>query len=535
MALTRDTIQFALRNVARYGDTDVFPFPIENHVFFDAEAKILDLLEDLHRNFDQWLTDYPPVYVKSLSTVGYNGFRAATQIDPIWNAYLLALIIALGPDIEQARVSLNRNAVFSYRFNPDPVEYSLFQPDINWRRFHEISVERAKQSEFVLTCDISDFYSRIYHHRLENALKKASKDTETIRRVMELLTRLSDNASYGLPIGGSAARLLSELLINRVDRLLLSEGMSFCRFVDDFHIFTSSREQAYSHLVFLSQALLTNEGLSLQRTKTRIMSREEFLASSRFADEGTTDSEHEQQAKDFLKLRLHYDPYSPTAADDYEALRDEIERFDVVGMLAREMRKSRIDEALTRQLVRSIKYLDSRVRDDAVRSLMDNLPTLYPVFPSVMILLRSLISDIGSGARDAVFQKLRGLVSGGSYMTRVPANLAFALRVLAYDESDETEVVLNDLYKQPLDMMLKRDLILIMARRNADYWISNCRKQYPVLTRWERRALIVGSYILEDEGAHWRKAIKSELSPVDRVIMEWAASRKSSGTWSVPL
>jgi hypothetical protein len=35
---------------------------------------------------------------------GYTGFRAATQIDPLWNAYLLDVVIALGPSIEAARI-----------------------------------------------------------------------------------------------------------------------------------------------------------------------------------------------------------------------------------------------------------------------------------------------------------------------------------------------------------------------------------------------------------------------------------------------
>jgi hypothetical protein len=118
MAVTNDSILFAIRNVARHGDTDVFPFPLENHWFHDSEEEVAKLLHGIDDDFDAKLRSYPVHFVKSLSSVGYNGFRAATQIDPIWNAYLLALVIDIGPELEARRVGADYNNVFSYRFHP---------------------------------------------------------------------------------------------------------------------------------------------------------------------------------------------------------------------------------------------------------------------------------------------------------------------------------------------------------------------------------------------------------------------------------
>src|SRR5580704_13444108 len=118
MTVSRKSALFAVRNVARHGDTDVYPYPLENHWFYDAEEAVTDLLLQLDNGFDDWLRSYPPIYTTGLSSIGYNGFRTATQIDPIWNAYLLALLIEIGPDIEAARVPVERNVVFSYRFKP---------------------------------------------------------------------------------------------------------------------------------------------------------------------------------------------------------------------------------------------------------------------------------------------------------------------------------------------------------------------------------------------------------------------------------
>jgi hypothetical protein len=107
---------------------------------------------------------------KLLTGVGYVGFRAATQIDAIWNAYLLALVIEIGTEIESARLSPDRGIVFSYRYRPQDSTSTLFDSDFGWASYHRHVLEKASAFEIVVSTDISDFYSRVYHHRLDNAL-----------------------------------------------------------------------------------------------------------------------------------------------------------------------------------------------------------------------------------------------------------------------------------------------------------------------------------------------------------------------------
>src|SRR5207302_5936539 len=139
------------------------------------------------------------------------GFRWSTQLDPIWNLYVLAAVIALGRDIEAARLPVDRQIVFSYRFDPDSATGQLFRSDISWREFQTRSLTLCEQFPFVLICDISEFYSRIYHHRLENALQQATR-SDLPHRLITFLQNFSNNNSYGLPVGGPAARLLAELV-----------------------------------------------------------------------------------------------------------------------------------------------------------------------------------------------------------------------------------------------------------------------------------------------------------------------------------
>jgi len=166
-----DAISAAIKNIAKYGDTDVFPFPIEKHVFYDCHDECKRLLMEIHSDLDTFLSSHPPITIETLTQVGYTGFRWATQIEPFWNAYYLALVIRLADKIEAERNPEKEKVVFSYRFHWNSKEAKLFK-DINWNDFKQRCLELSKDYHYVVLTDIADFYTRVYHHRIENALQR---------------------------------------------------------------------------------------------------------------------------------------------------------------------------------------------------------------------------------------------------------------------------------------------------------------------------------------------------------------------------
>src|SRR4029450_7724183 len=323
------------------------------------------------------------------------GFRWSTQLDPVWNLYVLAMVIALGPEIEAARLPINDQIVFSYRFTPDGATGQLFRSDVGWREFQTRSLTLCDNFEFVLVCDISEFYSRIYHHRLENALKQATR-SHLPHRLMRFLQNFSNNNSYGLPVGGPAARVLAELVLTRTDRLFVANGVTFCRFADDYHIFANSVGEAYAKLILISEKLLSNEGLSLQKAKTRILTAAEFRAGSDLAQPPTDDDSDllRREARSFITFSLRFDPYSPNAVEEYERLKEEVSKFDIVGLLGRELKKTRVHPALTKKLLAAIRYLSPTAQNELVKSLLDNLDSLAPLLPNVMTVIRSVFGTL---------------------------------------------------------------------------------------------------------------------------------------------
>ena len=277
--LDNSTLRRAIDNVANWGDTDIFPLPIENHVFHDMPDRIVPLLSGMSSNFDSEINKFPVISYSTLAPVGYAGFRWATQIEPAWNAYLLACVIALEPGIENARLPVDSGKVYSYRYQQDATDHSLFTLD-SWGKFQENTRQLAEDHSYVVSVDIGDFYARIYHHSLENALLAIDRDGGVTNHIMAILSRLSNRASYGLPVGGPAARIMSELVLDRVDHLIEAEPIisTFCRYADDYRFFVDDIQAAYRSIGILSEKLLRNEGLTLQKSKTRIMKSSEYLA-----------------------------------------------------------------------------------------------------------------------------------------------------------------------------------------------------------------------------------------------------------------
>jgi hypothetical protein len=152
-----------------------------------------------------------------------------------------------------------------------------------------------------------------------------------------------------------------------------------------------------------------------------------------------------------------------------------------------------------------------------------------------VILLRQLFADMNPVPQSNVCTAIRQLLKVNSHITRVPTNLAYALQLLGHDSDPETERLLVDRYAHgPTDMMLKRDITLAMARRRASYWLSQQLRRYSELTPWEQRALLVASYVLGDEGRHWRQSIQAQLSAVNRAFLGWLGRKNSGRAWDIP-
>jgi len=283
--------------------------------------------------------------------------------------------------------------------------------------------------------------------------------------------------------------------------------------------------------------------LQLQKSKTRIMSSAEFVATSplRMDDHDAPEldvkrTKLQEQARGLLKLSLRFDPYSPTADEDYQALKQELQKFDVLGVLREELSKSRVHIALARKIVGAVRHLDPRQRNDAVISLINNAELLYPIFSSVLTVAKNVFEELSPEAQGAILQRVIELIEGHSHVLRVELNLAYAIRLLSCRHTPEAEAVMAKIFKLTTSStMLRRDIILAMANWGNWYWLSDLRSSFRSLSAPERRAFIVASYALRDEGRHWRQHMSGEFSPFEQLVQGWTSQKVNVAGWSIPL
>lgn len=311
--------------------------------------------------------------------------------------------------------------------------------------------------------------------------------------------------------------------------------MRFCRYADDYRLFANSRNEAFRALVLLSETLLGNEGLTLQRQKTRVLSSRDFLRSPSLlpedSDELTPDERRERR---FLNVSLRYDPYSPNAVEDYERLKESLQEFDILDMLTAEVEKSRVNLPVIRRLVGAISVMDLPIQEAAAATLIENLEVLAPALPVVLRVLDELMPTLGPASKARITATLRQRLHSGDYLLTIPVNLGYALRVLRHDRSDETIALVTDIFESA-PPFIQRDIVYVMHAWGADYWLSDKRRQWMNLHPWVRRAILLATFALGDEGRHWRRAIAPQLGAIHQIALDWMRTRVFQNQRELPL
>jgi hypothetical protein len=535
--------KMAVTNIAKKGDTDIFPFPVEKYLFFDKPDEIVDILMDMDRNYDKSYKSVPISTIKTCIPVGYTGFRWATMIDPVWNAFFLGEVLKISGQIEKKRIPVEEKSVFSYRMKYDEESGTLFDHEVNWKAFYESAREKAKNHDYVITFDISDFYNRIYHENLKEVLHTdADADGNSVNRIMDIVSRISTgNEPYGLPVGGNAARILAEALLIRTDNFMRNNGIVFCRFVDDFILFAKSQEKAYTILNTCAEYFLRTFGLSLQKNKTAIMTKAEFISHVRsvFSE---IESDKDPAKKTILNLRLHVDPYSQTADEDLRALREKIDGLQLIRLLKSECRKTKINQMFGKQLISAVQFLEKEDQSKAFEILSINFEKLYPVFPVIMRKAYDNLLNCGKDTIELFIGKICTLVDDNSYIIQSENNASYAIRVLSRFKSEMSEQAIIKLYERTADGngnssdLVKMNAVYAMANLRSSEWLMEKLKAFPQRSLWVRRSVIASAPFLGAEGKNLREQYRKFCSAEENLIGDWVSEKLSDKqNWDLPL
>lgn len=271
-----EACNIAINNIIKEGTTDVelFKKPFEIKLLENNEIR-QEIIENVAKsikkcNFEELkISKIGHVLVPKKNLCDY---RKCAWIDVIDEIKYLTLVLLMAKDIEVARDNKSNKKVFSYRLKTKGNNGYIFDNEYNYTSFRNRIAEKSKMKnkKIVVECDISNFYDRLNLHRLESVLLSIEKkDKDAIKLLNEILLFWSNRDSYGLPVGSNASRILAEAALIEIDNYLISKNIDFCRFVDDYRIFTKSASEAHKNLAILVERL-NKEGLFLNYSKTNI-------------------------------------------------------------------------------------------------------------------------------------------------------------------------------------------------------------------------------------------------------------------------
>lgn len=532
------SLDYALTHVIARGDTDVLPpAPEFNAIFHDWNAVKTSLTE---LDLDTWANR--PLRT-CLSPKRSLGFRIATQLDPFDTLLFTAVVYEAGSDIEARRVATTAGIVHSHRFAPQE-SGQLYDPAFNWDSFRRRSLELAAgHGGLVVATDIADFFPRIYHHPLENALQVACSSKGHARVIAKFLKGFNQGVSHGIPVGPAAVRLLSELAIDDVDRALLGEGYNFCRYSDDYRIFVSSEREARRALAFLANTLFRHHGLTLQESKTAFMAAEEFVGRFSRADEDAERASLEEkfdaivaelQRKELQRLNergeltagwpefefLQFSNYADVSFTDLsEEQQEVVNSLNLWNLLSDQIRASAsLDSSLTRFLLRRI--ADLKLKGD-YELLLASMARLYSLFPAVL----EAIASHGFGSEEskmAIGSRLLDLLDD-QVVGHLEYHRVWIFSVFASDRSWNHAARMQQLYNVYADGLTRTQLTYALGEAGVDHWFRGHKQDMLGLPIWERRAFLAGARCLpKDEAQYWFSSVSAQLDSLERVIVKWA-------------
>lgn len=515
LRLQAASLDWALQHALNYGDTDLFPHAFEFKAIEYDWARVRAALEAV--DLDTWQVR---PHRQCLAPKGRYAFRVTTQLDPLDFLLYTAAIYEIGPQLEAARVDRAREVVFSYRFSPD-ADGRMYATDVGYPEFTARTrlLTNDPAITHVAITDIADFYPRIYHHPLENALAAATAAPDHVRCIQKLLSGWSGYVSHGLPVGNAASRMLAEIDIADIDEALLAAGVNFVRFNDDYRIFTNSATEAYRHLAFLASQLYEVHGLTLQPTKTRVITTDEFRR--RFLRE-PEDREVDGLRERFRELLDDIGVEDEYAELNYDDLEDNqkglVDGLNLRAIFEVEAAEDEPDLGLLRFVLRRMAQLGSA---DLVDSILDHIESIHLISPEIVGYL-SQLRHLTHAERADVGRRWLDLLEN-SVLTELEYHRTWALNVFATGTDWNNEARLVPLLGVLPDNFSRRQILLALGRAHASHWFYANRRNLFNESPWVKRAFLAGASCLPpDQRRHWYRSIDARLDVLESAVVRWA-------------
>jgi RNA-directed DNA polymerase len=134
----------------------------------------------------------------------------------------------------------------------------------------------ASGKRWVVDLDLEKFFDRVNHDILMSRLARKITDRRVLRLIRRYLqagmmhSGLVSPRTEGTPQGGPLSPLLSNILLDDLDKELERRGHSFCRYADDCNTYVRSRRAGERLMASLSRFLTEKLRLKVNETKSAV-------------------------------------------------------------------------------------------------------------------------------------------------------------------------------------------------------------------------------------------------------------------------
>ena len=254
--LDRDNLNLAFKNVkANKGASGIDDMSIEETSQFIKEHKNQIVWQLYNRK-------YQPQPVRRVEIPKPNG-----------GVRKLGIPTVLDRVIQQAMVQ-----VLSPMFEPYFSEYSYgFRPN----RCCQMAIIKALEYfndgyDWIVDIDLEKFFDNVPHDRLLRMVSDVVKDGNVVSLVNKFLKAgvmiqgNYEDTIVGTPQGGPLSPLLSNIMLNKLDKELEARGLHFTRYADDTIILVKSEKAANRVMESITHFIEKKLGLKVNMTKTKI-------------------------------------------------------------------------------------------------------------------------------------------------------------------------------------------------------------------------------------------------------------------------
>jgi RNA-directed DNA polymerase len=227
----------------------------------EFETNLLENIQQLKESVLRW--KYKPTPVKRVEILKPDGKGIRLLGIPIVKDRILHMAIktVLEPKIDPTF------SQSSYGFRPG--------------RNQKQAVEKARDivsagNEYVIDIDLSKFFDRINHDRLIHRLKLYVEDTRVLRLIGMILRSgiMTDGvittSSEGSVQGSPLSPLLSNIVLDELDKELEKRGLQFCRYADDSNIFVRSLKAAERVMESVKKFIEKKLKLKINEEKSKV-------------------------------------------------------------------------------------------------------------------------------------------------------------------------------------------------------------------------------------------------------------------------